>query len=69
MEKLRLVCGRFIPPRGGEAMERVERMEAYLSKLTRELELLVGELDRALAETGGENGASAVSAVGEEGRV
>ncbi len=69
MEKLKLVCGRFIPPRGGDTAERVERLEAYLSRLTQELELLVGDLDRALADLTAEEEPSAVSMVGEEGSV
>lgn len=68
MEKLKLVCGRFIPPRGGETAERVERLEVYLSKLTQELEQLVREVDRALAEgaVGGEEPAAVADGGKEE---
>lgn len=50
MEKLILPCGRFIPPAAGEAELRVKLMEGYLAKLTEELEFLMKELDRTLAE-------------------
>ncbi len=71
MEKLTLVCGRFIPPRGGgDTAERVERLEAYLSKLTQELELMVRDIDGILADLAA-LGAASVSAAsdGEEGKV
>ena len=50
MEKLILKCGRFMPPAAGDGESRVRLMEAYLAKLSEELEFLVGELDRALAD-------------------
>ncbi|MBR5123617.1 MAG: hypothetical protein IKU90_00675 [Clostridia bacterium] len=50
MEKLMLTCGRFMPPHGGDTEQRVERLEAYLSKLTQELELVLRELNDAAAE-------------------
>lgn len=50
MEKLILSCGRFIPPAAGEAELRVKLLESYLAKLSEELEFLVKELDRTLAE-------------------
>ncbi len=46
MEKLILKCGRFVPSASGSMEQRVARMEAYLGRLTEELEHLLGELDR-----------------------
>ena len=48
MEKLILACGRYIPPSSENLEFRVRAVEAYLTRLTEELELLVGEMDRAL---------------------
>ena len=48
MEKLILKCGRYIPSAAADTESRVRGMEAYLSKLTEELEFLMGELDRAM---------------------
>lgn len=64
MEKLKLTCGRFMPSRGGEPAERVERIEAYLTKLTEELEYLLGEMDEIL-----DMSKTAVVMDGEEGTV
>ena len=43
MEKLILKCGRFVPSASGSMEQRVARMEAYLGRLTEELEHLLGE--------------------------
>lgn len=51
MEKLILRCGRFIPRASGNTEQRVAYMEAYLGRLTEELEHLLGEMDRP-AEAG-----------------
>ena len=48
MEKLILKCGRYIPSATVDTESRVKEMEAYLSRLTEELEFLMGELDRVL---------------------
>ena len=48
MEKLILKCGRYIPSAAVDTESRVKEMEAYLSRLTEELEFLMGELDRAM---------------------
>ena len=48
MEKLILKCGRYIPSAAADTESRVKEMEAYLSRLTEELEFLMGELDRAM---------------------
>ena len=70
MEKLILTCGRYIPSAAGDADARVAAMEAYLARLSEELEVLMGEMDRVLtalegmlsaaaspADTDGEGGA------------
>ena len=46
MEKLILKCGRFVPSASGSMEQRVARMEAYLGRMTEELEHLLGELER-----------------------
>ena len=48
MEKLILKCGRYVPQAAGDTETRVRAVEAYLAVLTEELELLVGEMDKAL---------------------
>ena len=48
MEKLILKCGRYAPRAAGDTEARVRAVEAYLADLTEELELLVGEMDKAL---------------------
>ena len=52
MEKLILKCGRYIPSAAADTESRVKEMEAYLSRLTEELEFLMGELDRVLEALG-----------------
>lgn len=52
MEKLILKCGRYIPSAAADTESRVKEMEAYLSRLTEELEFLMGELDRTLEALG-----------------
>ena len=66
MERLKLVCGRYMPPRVGDTAQRVERMEAYLAKLTQELELLIRDVDGILAEMGTEGVDPAVMSHGGE---
>ena len=48
MEKLILTCGRYIPPSAGDSEIRVRAMEAYLARLSEELEILLGEAGRML---------------------
>ena len=48
MEKLILTCGRFVPTVGGDEAERIRGLEAYLVRLTEELELIISELGRTL---------------------
>lgn len=48
MEKLILTCGRFLPPSAGNSETRVKAMEAYLARLSEELEILLGETGRML---------------------
>lgn len=48
MEKLILTCGRFLPPSGGDSEARVRAMEAYVARLSEELEILLGETGRML---------------------
>jgi hypothetical protein len=52
MEKLILKCGRYIPSAAADTESRVKGMEAYLSRLTEELEFLMGELDGTLEALG-----------------
>ena len=57
MEKLILKCGRYVPASAADTAVRIAAMEAYLSRLTDELEHLLSELDlalRAVTETGEE---------------
>ena len=49
MEKLILSCGRYIPLAAGNSEARVRAMEAYLARLSEELELLLGETAKALS--------------------
>ena len=49
MEKLILTCGRYATPQVGNTEARVAAMEAYLSRLTEEMEFLISELGRAQA--------------------
>lgn len=44
MEKLILSCGRYIPLSAGDAESRVRAMEAYLARMSEELEVLLGEM-------------------------
>ena len=44
MEKLILTCGRFLPPSAGDSETRVKAMEAYLARMSEELEVLLGEM-------------------------
>ncbi|MBQ3507927.1 MAG: hypothetical protein IJA91_05185 [Clostridia bacterium] len=46
MEKLILKCGRFVPASEEDSVGRIRAVEAYLSRLTEELEYLLAELDR-----------------------
>lgn len=48
MEKLILTCGRYIPQSAGDGETRVRAVEAYLARLSEELELLLGDTGRAL---------------------
>lgn len=48
MEKLILACGRYIPPTSESMDTRIRAVESYLTRLSEELEILVGEMDRAL---------------------
>ena len=48
MEKLILSCGRFLPPSAGDSETREKAMEAYLARLSVELEILLGETGRML---------------------
>ena len=48
MEKLILSCGRYIPQAAGNAEARVRAMEAYLARLSEELEVLLGETAGAI---------------------
>jgi hypothetical protein len=57
MEKLMLSGGRFAPSGGENAEARLSAMEAYLTRLSEELELLLAEVGRAIA---------ALEAAGEE---
>ena len=48
MDKLILPCGRYIPQFSGDAETRLRAMEAYLARLSEELEVLLGETAKAL---------------------
>ena len=48
MEKLILSCGRYIPQFTGDTETRMRTMEAYLARLSEELEVLLGEMAEAL---------------------
>ena len=61
MEKLILTCGRFTPPVGEGTEARVRAMESYLSRLAEEMEFLIAELGRTVANT------SVATETGEEG--
>lgn len=62
MEKLILTCGRYIPSAAGDTDTRVAAMEAYLARLSEELEVLMGEMDRVLTALEGMLSAAASSA-------
>ena len=62
MEKLILTCGRYIPSAAGDADARVAAMEAYLARLSEELEILMGEMGRVLTALEGMLSAAASSA-------
>ena len=47
MEKLILSCGRYIPQFMGDTETRMRTMEAYLARLSEELEVLLGEMAEA----------------------
>lgn len=49
MDKLILPCGRYIPRFAGDTEIRLRAMEAYLARLSEELEVLLGETTQALA--------------------
>ena len=49
MEKLILSCGRYIPLTAGTSEARVRAMEAYLARLSEDLEMLLGEMDKTPA--------------------
>ena len=49
MDKLILPCGRYIPRFTGDTEIRLRAMEAYLARLSEELEVLLGETTQALA--------------------
>lgn len=48
MEKLILSCGRYIPMSAGDSEIRIRALEAYLARLSEELEILLGETGRTL---------------------
>ena len=48
MEKLILSCGRYIPSAAGNVETRIRAMEAYLARLSEELEVLLSETSAAL---------------------
>ena len=48
MEKLILSCGRYIPQAAENTEARVRAMEAYLARLSEELEVLLGETAGAM---------------------
>ena len=48
MEKLMLTSGRYLPPFGGDSETRLRSLEAYVAQLSEELEVLLGEMGRAM---------------------
>lgn len=48
MEKLILTCGRYVPAEEGDVLLRVYALEAYLARLTEELEHLLAQMDPVL---------------------
>lgn len=62
MEKLILTCGRYFPPSAGDTEARIAAMESYLARLSEELEVLMGEMDRVLTALEGLLPAAASSA-------
>lgn len=62
MEKLILTCGRYLPPSAGDTESRIAAMESYLARLSEELEVLMGEMDRVLTALEGLLPAAADSA-------
>ncbi len=48
MERLILRCGRYVPAADGDATARMRAMEAYLARLTDELEHLLAQMDPVL---------------------
>ena len=64
MEKLILTCGRYLPPSAGDTEARIAAMESYLARLSEELEVLMGEMDRVLTALEGLLPAAAVSESG-----
>ena len=67
MEKLILSCGRYIPSTAGDSEARAQAMEAYLARLSEELEILLGEMGRILEALQAGQSPSAVSDSGEGG--
>lgn len=57
MEKLILRCGRYVPSEEGDALLRLRALEAYVARLTEEMEHLLAQMDLIL---------QAASAAGEE---
>ena len=49
MEKMILSCGRYIPLAAGDSDTRIRAMEAYLARLSEEMEVLLAETAAALA--------------------
>ena len=49
MEKLILSCGRYVPQAAGDVETRMRAMDAYLVRLSEEIEVLLLETSRALA--------------------
>ena len=43
MEKMILSCGRYIPQAAGNSESHIRSMEAYLARMSEELEVLLGE--------------------------
>ena len=69
MEKLILTCGRYLPPSAGDTEARIAAMESYLARLSEELEVLMGEMDRVLTAWEGllPTAAGSAAAVSESG--